>query len=491
MASRKKDWIYLLILISAVIITPMIVLLPGSAEDPHDPWESIIQEKNHLDHTHFYQKPISSPREITESCLKCHPEAARDVMKTRHWTWLGEPVEMPERNQTVAVGKKNLINNFCISVIGNWRTCVSCHAGYGWKDESYDFSDPLNVDCLICHDWTGTYVKGDYGLPPENVDLLAVARQVGYPRRENCGICHNYGGGGMGVKHGDLDATLINPSENVDIHMGKHQLLCIDCHKTENHRIRGKSFSVSITHQNGIACTDCHQSPPHYDRRINTHLPHLACQTCHIPDYARRAPTKVFWDWSKAGNPEREEDPHTYLKIKGEFVYDQKITPEYHWFNLTVDRYLLGDPIDSGGTTHLNRPLGHIGDPNAKIWPFKIHIALQPYDRKYKHLLVPVTSGEGGYWSEFDWPQALRLGSRETGILFSGQYGFTRTLMYWPISHMTPPKNQALSCCDCHTVNGKINTRFNWEALGYEHDPIFSGGRDSNPLNRAEEGRDE
>ena len=32
-----------------------------------------------------------------------------------------------------------------------------------------------------------------------------VAQNVGLPARENCGGCHFYGGGGDGVKHGDLD----------------------------------------------------------------------------------------------------------------------------------------------------------------------------------------------------------------------------------------------------------------------------------------------
>jgi hypothetical protein len=97
----------------------------------------------------------------------------------------------------------------------------------------------------------------------------------------------------MGVKHGDLDQTLVNPSENVDIHMGKHNHLCIDCHKTKNHNISGKAYSVSVNHKGGISCIDCHEKVPHKDRRINAHLDSLACQTCHISTFAKRAPTKV------------------------------------------------------------------------------------------------------------------------------------------------------------------------------------------------------
>lgn len=37
--------------------------------------------------------------------------------------------------------------------------CAQCHAGYGWKDETFDFSNQDNIDCLVCHDLTGTYNK--------------------------------------------------------------------------------------------------------------------------------------------------------------------------------------------------------------------------------------------------------------------------------------------------------------------------------------------
>ena len=39
------------------------------------------------------------------------------------------------------------------------------------------------------------------------------------------------GGGGEAVKHGDMDETLLFPSERIDIHMGKHDMQCVDCHR--------------------------------------------------------------------------------------------------------------------------------------------------------------------------------------------------------------------------------------------------------------------
>src|SRR5690606_15198095 len=144
-----------------------------------------------------------------------------------------------------------------------------------------------NVDCLVCHDQSGQYVKAASGLPADGVDLLAAAQSVSYPTRENCGGCHFNGGGGNGVKHGDLDESLYFPTENLDVHMGSYDFLCIDCHQTENHEIGGRSISVSVDDANQIACTDCHTPEiAHEDERITNHLDTVACQTCHIPEGA-------------------------------------------------------------------------------------------------------------------------------------------------------------------------------------------------------------
>ena len=157
------------------------------------------------------------------------------------------------------------------------------------------------------------------------------------------------------------------PTPEVDVHMGKNGFLCIDCHRTEKHQIPGRAFSVSVEHANGISCTDCHRQPPHADERLNKHLARVACTTCHIPSFARNVPTKMEWDWSKAGDGSRPEDPHHYLKIKGEFVYGTNVTPEYDWFNLSVDRYLLGDKINPAGVTDINRPRGSKGTRPPKF----------------------------------------------------------------------------------------------------------------------------
>lgn len=426
----------------------------------------------HFDHTPVIPAKLATPQDVTRLCLSCHPDAA-SVMKTAHWQWLGDDVALPGRTEHARIGKKNLINNFCISTAGNERACTKCHAGYGWTGPDFDFKNAENIDCLVCHESSGTYVKGPGGMPTKESDLVAAARSVGTPGRESCLNCHAYGGGGQGVKHGDIDSSLIHPPVDEDVHMGKHGLLCVDCHTAPDHQLRGRAFSVSAEDAHGVACTDCHKAGEHRDARLDAHLKTVACQTCHIPTFARTIPTKATWDWSKAGATGREDDPHHYLKIKGEFTYEQDVVPEYRWFNMTVSRYMAGDVIDPGAVTPINAPRGDIKDSDARIWPFKIHRARQPYDEVNRYLLAPITGGEGGYWTTFNWEESFQKGVKPTGLAYSGKYGFAQTEMYWPLTHMVVPKDRALGCTACHGDKGRMD----WKALGYAADPITSGGR--------------
>ena len=472
--NNKYIWVIGLVVTLAVIIIPIVVFASTRNQPKDEPWANVPQRKPHTDHSALLSGPYESGPEVTAACLECHDQEAWDFMKTAHWTWKGAPVEIPGHDGLVeSIGKANLINNFCIGVQGNEKKCNSCHPGYGWEDTSFDFSDPLNVDCLVCHADEGAYAKGDFGYPAEGVDLVTAAQSVGYPGRNNCGACHFDGGGGNAVKHGDLDESLLFPNENLDVHMGRYNFVCTDCHQTEDHQISGRMISVSVENQGQVYCTDCHSDNLHADERINAHTDTVACQTCHIPSGALKDPTKMYWDWSTAGQ-DRPEDHYTYLKIKGSFVYENDFEPTYEWYNGTVsNRYLLGDKIDPSQPTLLNPPGGDISDPNSRIFPFKIHVAKQPYDSVNNTLLQPLTAGEGGFWTTFDWLSALKLGAKQTGMDFSGEYGFAETWMYWPTTHMVQPAEHALVCTECHSENGRLD----WEALGYHGDPMEWGGR--------------
>lgn len=429
------------------------------------------------DHSKYIKGPFKSPQDVTKQCLTCHENSAKEIMKTTHWTWDTPPVKVPGHEGLHRIGKKQSFNNFCINIQSNWPRCTSCHTGYGWKDKKFDFSKEENVDCLICHADPKIYKKNPKGAgyPKKTVDLLAAAKSVGedFPNRQNCGSCHFYGGGGENVKHGDLEGLLAHPSRDVDVHMSSG-MVCQDCHVHDHHQFIGRGSSVSVSDSSHLHCEDCHGDAPHEDERINFHVRTVACQTCHIPTYAKGMATKIWWDWSKAGmdiKPEEEYGRETFMKKKGEFHWGKNLRPEYAWYNGEMERYLLGDTFDPKKVLYINKPIGSVHDSHAKIYPFKVMRGKQIYDAKYNYLIVPHLWG--GYWKYFDWDRAAREGMEVVGLPYSGHYGFVETKMYWRINHEVVPKEKALRCVDCHGKNGLMD----WEALGYDGDPMQMGDR--------------
>ena len=460
-----------------------------------DARERLEKHSAHTDHSGFFHKPFADGPSVTRACLKCHEDSAQQVMKTSHWNWQGEEVMVPGHDTPLRIGKRNVINNFCIGIQSNWSACTTCHIGYGWEDGNFDFSDETRVDCLVCHDNSGNYLKKykGAGLPDESVDLLEAASSVGMPRRRNSGGCHFQGGGGDAVKHGDMDDTLLFPSARIDVHMGKYDMQCIDCHYSEQHQIRGRSMAVSVDNKNFLECTDCHVDKPHDDIRLNAHTDRVVCQSCHVPHMGADIGTKLTWDWSEAGQDLDITDQHIYMKIKGRFTWSKKNLPEYYWYNQTSSRYIVGDQIDPSKPTSINRPFGDRSDARAKIWPFKVHRGKQPYDTVNNYFLIPNVHGEAGFWTKFDWPTALELGSKISGLPYSGQFDFAATEMYFPLSHMVTSLDQALKCRDCHGDQGRID----WSALGYpgdplqhqvaQHDPIYLMDADGEPVSQSGE----
>lgn len=436
-------------------------------EDPNEP----------IDHSQFdiLAQEFANPQQLTKACLNCHVDAADQVMHTTHWTW-----EFVNETTGQTLGKKNLVNNFCVAVASNEPRCTSCHVGYGWADNTFDFTAQENVDCVVCHDTTGTYKKTPTGAgaPAEDVDLTVVAQNVGKSSRQTCGACHFYGGGGDEVKHGDLDSSLNNPDRSLDVHMDAEGLnfACTSCHVTEDHFIPGSRYSMDPTEWQG--CESCHTTEPHVLNVLNTHAEKVACQTCHIPEFARGdIATKMTWDWSVAGNQNddgtdlitKDDDGNiTYHTKKGAFTWQENVTPKYVWFNGTVEYTLIDTPIDPSQTVPINQFIGDKDDQNAKIWPTKHFTAIQPYDSGNNTLAIPHLFGsdDTAYWKNFDWNKALAAGMEYIGAPYSGQYDFVETEMYWPITHMVSPATDAVRCQECHT---KEEGRLDFAALGYDN----------------------
>lgn len=434
-----------------------------------------------MDHTDMIAGPFESPQEVTMTCLACHDGIGADVIKTRHWKWHGDTLNVEGQGETV-IGKKNLLNNFCIAVTSNWPRCTSCHIGYGWEDETFDFTNEENIDCLVCHEQTGTYTKvpTGAGMPADTVDLEKVAQSVGRPGIKNCGTCHFDGGGGTGVKHGDMDDALLEPTPELDWHMGALGFVCVDCHGGTNHKILGASHGSMAENENHISCVNgCHDEKPHQKNILNKHSRSVACETCHIPTIARGLPTKTWWDWSTAGKDmEVTYDDYgkpLYDKKKGTFEWKKDYSPEYFWYKGKAKYYLPGDKLESEKKVKLNTLVASIDDEDAKIYPFKVMRGKQPYDKLNKTMIIPHLFGKEGFWKTFDWIKASELGMKAAGLDFSGEVGWIETEMYWPVNHTVAPAENALTCTNCHGVRGtKV---IDWKALGYKDDPMTDGSR--------------
>ncbi len=429
------------------------------------------------------------------TCLNCHgkdgifpgPDRGAEIMHTVHWTWLATNTPA---GHTQVMGKKNIINNYCIATASNEPRCTSCHIGVGWRDNTFDFNDSSKIDCLVCHDTTGTYKKvpTGAGVPDSSLNLTNIAMLAGKTSRATCGACHFYGGGGDAVKHGDLDSTLTNPTRELDVHMGVDgaNMNCVDCHMSTapgstSHDLVGSRYSKP--NPDNWLCEDCHSPTPHWNTDdgiyYNAHTGRIACQTCHVPHFARGGKaTKMSWDWSTAGIKNTNgatmqiKDASgnvVYDTMKGTFTWEKDVVPDYVWFNGSVIWAELNDKINATQMVTLNQLQGNKSQGRARIIPVKHFTAVQPYDAGSNTLAVPHlfplnANDTDAYWKGYNWTNALVAGMSAAGRTFSGKLGWAQTEMFWVQNHMVAPKEKALTCRDCHSPNGRIP----FAKLGYE-----------------------
>jgi octaheme c-type cytochrome (tetrathionate reductase family) len=468
----------------------------------HHPWTP-----DHSTLVAFAGKP--SPQDVTRNCLSCHPKTGQDVLKTAHWNWKGYSPTLKGYEHRIDISLTLMVNNSCIAIGPNLQECASCHVGYGWVDAKFDFSNPENIDCLVCHDTTGTYRKdpGKGGHPDPSLDLAAIAQKVGRPSRQACGSCHFVSGGVSYAKHGDLEPILTDPPADFDMHMGTLKMRCQECHTTTEHRIAGMSMGAPAV-EGRVRCEKCHGQTPHgvvgmLSRHLDDHIRAVACETCHIPFIANASPTLMRRDYSQAGrNLPRQLDQHgmpQYDKRFGTLTWGKHLVPTYLWSDGTRNASLVGDKINPSTAVVLNAPVGEKRNPSARIFPFQALSAVQPYDTENKVLALPKL--RDGYWVDYDWSKAIASGMQQAGLAYAGKYGFVETKMYSSIHHQVLPAKRALGCADCHggeaitctrchknakemdlpehrrAVYPEVKHRFDFKELGYPDDPALVGGR--------------
>ncbi len=439
------------------------------------PWST----SDHAKHSAL-QQTFAKGQQITQACLTCHSEAEAQFKKTIHWTWIGHTDENGKQ-----LGKAgDSLNNFCLATNKmDDKGCSSCHTGWKAKEEG--------VNCLVCHsrkkmDFQEAFE--DYQAfsdsdDPEEVEIAneiqaeiqTAAQDIGRPTRQNCGGCHFKGGGGDGVKHGDLDSSLSKPNKALDVHMGTdgQNFECTRCHTTVEHHVAGRIYSkpahtdrkslLENDLTSKITCESCHGATPHEKgHKANDHTDKVACQSCHIPEFARVLPTKMSWDWSKSGKLKdgkkyKEKGPLgtiDYMTIKGQMTWEKNVVPQYAWFNGAMNTMTVKDTIDPAKEVIVSGPVGASDDPDARIYPFKVHRGVQPYDKVNNNLLAPLLSGKHGYWATLDWNDALTRGMAAMDVHFSGEFDFVSSTYYFPTTHMVAPKDNVVTCNECHTADG-------------------------------------
>jgi len=143
-------------------------------------------------------------------------------------------------------------------------------------------------------------------------------------------------------------------------------------------KIAGSSTTSSVS-EGGVSCTDCHNPNPHDSRfpllrKLNEHGMAMACQTCHIPQYAVNKFTLTYRDGSRISQktemvmetPEKRE----FKTLMGQKILEKNLRPAYAWYNGKHYRYMKGDPVAPKGISAFKtRPMAVFDDPSGKNNP--------------------------------------------------------------------------------------------------------------------------
>jgi hypothetical protein len=421
--------------------------------------------------------------EGTRTCLTCHMTEAVAMHQSVHYQWQGDATESVGLNSPIA-GKMGGINDFCIYPDINWLGkltnvngqqvdggCARCHTGLGLKPTPDASTAQLeNIDCLMCHSRsykrTLALVNGSYQFVADTanmtVSLLQAAVDLTRPGNAQCLNCHAKSGGGDNFKRGDLELAHSSPSASLDVHMapasaGGAGLTCTSCHTAVGHRIAGRGIDLRERDTpTVVACANCHGSLPHLTTDLNKHTARVNCTVCHIPAFARQAPTDMVRDWSLPG----VLNPATGL-YEPAMMMASHVTPTYGFFNGRSQFYQFGDPATAGanGRILMAGPLGSIQDAGAKIQAMKSHEGVQPIDPVTKRLL-PLKMGI--FYQTGDVATAVAQGAAAVGWPYSG-HEFAATERKLGLYHQVAPKASAVACSSCH----EGGTRMNFAALGY------------------------
>jgi hypothetical protein len=484
------------------------------------------QQSSIVDHTEMFERLGITRYEGAKTCYACHPEEVREVHSSIHYQMANRVDDIEGLTAPIYYGSKYVYNDYCgnifyngtvpVNWIGNVTLkvapegkselvgrfiasgCSMCHGTSFGAVPKPEFTEEqlANIDCLACH--STVYKRGSLGLkegwvvlvktdggykyePNPKIDVLELAKTITRkPTKESCLACHAFSGGGPHFKRPNIGPFLMgNVSRDIDVHLAAG-LSCIDCHKFEDHKISTKSADT-WAREGGITlqCSSCHPAkgeapdeaasyvlPRHTSPVIgwileSIHVEKVACQTCHIPYIAKdeRYPTDVRRDWSRSEFNEKLGRWEPVIELRA------MVEPVYKWYNgETRKAYIYPSPVQPvDGKIVLAEPAGSREDEGSKIYPFKYHEAVVPYDPQ---AMMPVPVKVGVVFATGNVTKAAQLGAAAAGLTFKGDY--VTLVRYMQVNHGVSPADDALSCFDCH---GFWPTRMDWVELGYGHYP--------------------
>jgi len=424
-------------------------------------------------------------------CLPCHATQAAGMASSTHYRWEG-PNSQISNKPGVTGGKLNTaINAYCISTLGNWNGCGGCHIGAGAKPGTVADAT-RNIDCLVCHQkeykrarnsTTGLF---EPDMTKMTISMDAAVQTVHKPVKSSCLQCHAKGGGGDALKRGDL--ALINGTtndRNYDVHMATTgaNLSCQQCHTFTNHHVAGRGSDLRPTDSTvGVSCSTsaCHSSKAaltsgHATAAINTHMKRVACQTCHIPTYGKKAADAVLDTVTGFGN-QATETTRTWAtpewsvannRWEPTVVKANNLKPLYAFFDGTswvsdLNDVAVIDPAT--GAYKISRPNGSINGANSKLTPFKYKTSLQPRHTASGKLIALDTSL---YFKNGDLVGAVQSGLTNMGLNAGDAYTMVKADEYQMLNHTVSPKTAALQCASCHGTTSAPAPQMNLKAMGY------------------------
>ena len=436
-----------------------------------------------------------------ETCVGCHESEALEMHSSVHYQQSGMTPNVS--NISGNAGKsEDAFNTYCGSIrTSPLFTCAGCHVGNGRPPEPEATQAQLNnIDCLMCHQddyarvgappFQPWEVVGENGQPttifipfeetfqfiPDeskmSISILEAARTVHPTTRKTCLRCHAGASGSDGGKRGDISSVTVDPPKSSDIHMSSHgeDLKCANCHDAGNHRVFGRGLDLRPNdHATMLTCSRCHSEQPHAeDSRVSildTHANRVACQTCHIPKFAKDISTELVRDWTH---------PHFSAKAcggRGGWVPDEvrasNVIPSYRWFDGTSQVYVLGQvpPVNEDGEKAFGIPNGDVDSDNAKIYPMKEHRSLSA-QHDASGVMIPHSTFTFFTTSSFD--EAVRVGMEQEGL--TGSYTLVDVHTFQTINHGVEDDDNALSCAECHSsLSAGSATRMDLQGkLGYE-----------------------